>query len=437
MRVGDDRHVDADHAPDLGRVHAAGVDHDVGADRALVGDDLVHPAVLEHDLDHLRPLLDVGAAQPRAVGQRERQLAGIEVAVLRDVGGGQHAVGAHRREQLLRLPGRHDLDRQAEALRPPRLALDLLVPGLRRCQPQAAQLVPAGILAGLLGQLGVEADRVLHHLGQADGRAQLADQAGRVPRRAVGQPVLLDQDDVRPAQLGEVVEDAAAADAASDDNSSGLRAHPPDAATTGIDRSSPVGSPATVESPFSAIQRSPGLPILGGIPDGRSRPSSSTPRTEDLMNRKHLTRPAAIAVVALLVAGSLAYAAWTVNGSGTGAASADQRRQPVADARARPSDALFPGASADVATTITQLQPVPGARHGDHAGLRPGLDRVRRRRRPQRLQHQHAVVLARRRTAGRAGTSPPTTRSTSTRPTRSRWAPAPTTPVRARRSPCT
>ena len=34
------------------------------------------------------------------------------------------------------------------------------------------------------------------------------------------------------------------------------------------------------------------------------------------MNRKHLTRPAAIAVVALLVAGSLAYAAWTVNGSG-------------------------------------------------------------------------------------------------------------------------
>ena len=76
------------------------------------------------------------------------------------------------------------------------------------------------------------------------------------------------------------------------------------------------------------------------------------------MNRKHLTRPAAIAVVALLVAGSLAYAAWSVNGSGTGAASATSAVS-LSLTPGSPSDALFPGASADVATTITNSNPFP------------------------------------------------------------------------------
>ena len=40
------------------------------------------------------------------------------------------------------------------------------------------------------------------------------------------------------------------------------------------------------------------------------------------MTRTFFTRSAAITVVALLAVGALAYAAWTVNGSGSGAASA-------------------------------------------------------------------------------------------------------------------
>ena len=40
------------------------------------------------------------------------------------------------------------------------------------------------------------------------------------------------------------------------------------------------------------------------------------------MNRKRLVRLAVIAVVGLAVAGGAAYAAWTVNGSGFGTASA-------------------------------------------------------------------------------------------------------------------
>lgn len=76
------------------------------------------------------------------------------------------------------------------------------------------------------------------------------------------------------------------------------------------------------------------------------------------MNRKHLTRPAAIAVIALLVAGSLAYAAWSVNGSGTGSASAASAIN-LSLTPGSPSDSLFPGASGDVATTITNSNPFP------------------------------------------------------------------------------
>ena len=53
---------------------------------------------------------------------------------------------AHRREELLRLAARDDLHRQAERLRPRRLTAQLLVPRLRRREPQPAELVPAGSL---------------------------------------------------------------------------------------------------------------------------------------------------------------------------------------------------------------------------------------------------------------------------------------------------
>ena len=63
-------------------------------------------------------------------------------------------------------------------------------------------------------------------------------------------------------------------------------------------------------------------------------------------------------MVALLVVGSLAYAAWTVNGTGTGAASATSAVN-LSLTPGSPADALFPGASADVATTITNSNPFP------------------------------------------------------------------------------
>jgi len=125
--VGDDRHLGADHPPDLRRVHAAGVHDDVGANRALVGDHLVHAAVAKVDAGDAGALLDVGPEPAGAVGERKGELAGIEVPVERDEGGRDDAVGGHRREHRLGLGGRDELHLEAKALRPAGLALNLLV----------------------------------------------------------------------------------------------------------------------------------------------------------------------------------------------------------------------------------------------------------------------------------------------------------------------
>ena len=184
---------------------------------------------------HRRARLELRAEPARRVGERERQLARVEVAVVGDERRRDDAVGRHRREELLRLLRRHDLHRQAERLRPRRLAPQLLVPRLRRREPEAAELVPAGIVAGQLLQLGVEPDRVLHHPRQRDRRAQLADEAGAVPGRAVRQLVLLDEERVRPALLREVVEDGAADHAAADhDRPRALRNHAAEYFTFGL-----------------------------------------------------------------------------------------------------------------------------------------------------------------------------------------------------------
>ena len=226
VAVRDDRQVDADHARELGRVHAGGIDDDLALDAALIRLDGGDAAVRRLDAGDADARLDLRADAARGVGERERELARVEVAVVGDERGGEHAVGAHRREELLRLLRADDLHRQAERLRPRRLAADLLEPRLRRREPQPAELVPARVVAGQLLQLGVEPDGVLHHPRQRDRRAQLADEAGAVPGRAVRELVLLDEQRVRPPELREVVEDRAAHDAAPDhDRPRALRNH--------------------------------------------------------------------------------------------------------------------------------------------------------------------------------------------------------------------
>ena len=83
-----------------------------------------------------------------------------------------------------------------------------------RMPPHSTQ--PGGCSVCL--QPAVELDGVHVHPGQRRVGAQLADQAGGVERRAAGQLGAVDEHDVGLAELGQVVGDARAADAAADDD---------------------------------------------------------------------------------------------------------------------------------------------------------------------------------------------------------------------------
>ena len=147
------------------------------------------------DAGHARAREDARAALARALRERERELRRVEVAVGREPRGAEHAVGRHEREQLLRLVGRDQVERQAERLRPARLAAQLLHALLARGEPDAAALDPAARLA----ELPVQLDRVHHHLREIHRAPQLAHEARGVERRARRELVALHAAPRRPS----------------------------------------------------------------------------------------------------------------------------------------------------------------------------------------------------------------------------------------------
>ena len=219
MRERHHRDLDAGQASDLVRVHASGVHDDVGRDRAVVfGHDPADASAVDVDPDHPRVRADLGPAPARALRQRERQVARIEMPVRGDE---RRALNAGRIEEGEPLEGllRGDhLERQAEGVRPALLPAELLHPLVGRRQSERADLVPAGVDARLGRQAPVELGAVHHHPRERDARAQLPHEPRRVERRARRQLAAVEQQHVLPAELGQVVGDARAGDAAADDD---------------------------------------------------------------------------------------------------------------------------------------------------------------------------------------------------------------------------
>ena len=100
MRHRDHRDVHTGEAADLAREDATRVDDDLGLDLAPVGDDAGDPAALDRDRRDTRVGVDLGAAPPSALRQRESQLARVDIAVRREVRRAENPVGRHRRRTL-------------------------------------------------------------------------------------------------------------------------------------------------------------------------------------------------------------------------------------------------------------------------------------------------------------------------------------------------
>ena len=89
-------------------------------------------------------------------------------------------------------------------------------------EPQAARHLPAGGETGLGVEPLVELDRVFQHARDRGRRAQLPDEACRMPGRAGGELALLQEHDVRLMVARQMVGGRAADDAAADDDDLGM-----------------------------------------------------------------------------------------------------------------------------------------------------------------------------------------------------------------------
>ncbi len=77
-------------------------------------------------------------------------------------------------------------------------------------------------LLGLGFQVGEQVGGVLGQPGEVASRPELADQPGRVPRRATRELLAFEQHDIGAITLGEVVGNAASDDAPADDHDTGM-----------------------------------------------------------------------------------------------------------------------------------------------------------------------------------------------------------------------
>ena len=222
----DDRDLEPDHGPDPGREPAGGVDHVFGDDGALLGDDVPASVGPPDDVDDPVAEIDLGAAGARAGGHGHGAAGGIGVPVARRVGAQQHALGVQQRVQGGDLGGTDEVALRADAAQH---ALHIvepvdLVPIGRK--PDGAAAVPARGLAGLRLQPLVEPGAVKMHLGHVEAADEMRNQPGRVPGRAGCKLAFLDQDQIRPPLLGEVVEESDPHDAAADHGDARMGFHP-------------------------------------------------------------------------------------------------------------------------------------------------------------------------------------------------------------------
>ena len=228
MLAGVQRHVGAGHAADLVAPHPGAVDDHVTGDMAAVAAiirrpvDAGHAAAFAGNAGHLDTLLDERAVLPGALGQRQRDIGRIALTV----GGKPDAAGdpveVEMRIFLLDLCRAELIAGHAEGTGHGGVAGEFLQPLTGQGDRDRTDLPQAGGDAGFGLKPLVELGRIAGELGHVRTGAELTDETGGVPGGAGGELLAFKQDHVFPAELGQMVGDGAADDAAADDDDAGL-----------------------------------------------------------------------------------------------------------------------------------------------------------------------------------------------------------------------
>ena len=220
------RHGNAGQAADVARPRAAGQHRGLAGDSALIGLDGDDLACLSRP-----PRLEAGDAGvlenrytelTRRLRDRLGDVRRVDAVGLGHVKRAEDVVAAHEGIELRHLFRGHDVglstDRSEERGLPAIVGQAVFGLGQRH----GAAMLEADVLSRLRGGRGVERDAVAHHLREFEGAADDHHVARGVPSGAGGHRVALDEDDVRPSELGQAIGDRATGDAAADDHGAGL-----------------------------------------------------------------------------------------------------------------------------------------------------------------------------------------------------------------------
>ena len=212
------RHGDVGQATAFTRPNAAAVDRNFALDVArfrLHGGDSTGANI---EAGHAATLDDFRAFHLRTLGQGLAQIGRTRLPVGRQKRRANQVRDIHHRPKFLRFAWREQMHFQPKAVRRCRLPLDLGQALVVAGQAQTAVGFPAGRLAGFLLEFAVKIDAVFQQLRDAGRPAKLPDQAGGVKRRAAGQRLALEHNNVLPAKPRKVIGHTASDDTAADND---------------------------------------------------------------------------------------------------------------------------------------------------------------------------------------------------------------------------
>ena len=189
------RQIDSCHGGDARGPHPGRVDHDVGFDRASIGDDSL-------DLTFWRKLeagdarvgVDLHTHLTDDARHSGGRVVGGEMSIARQVDRAVQVLVADLRHDLDRFGRRDDFHIHTDRLRPADTALQLLELFLAGCDTQAADVVEQS-------QLAVQLDGIFAELHHSFGCGELGHHARRVGRFPAGDLPFFEQDDLLPAHL--------------------------------------------------------------------------------------------------------------------------------------------------------------------------------------------------------------------------------------------
>ena len=167
---------------------------------------------------HLDAFDDFGTVLARALGKCLGDVGGVALAVERQMHCAHHVGHIQMRIHLRDVFGGHFTDIDTKRAGQRGCAVDLFLAFLGQGHGDRTVLLHARGNAGLFLQLGVELGGILRQPCHVLTRAQLAHKASGMPGRAAGQLSAFQQNDIGPAQLGQVIGNRAAGHSAANDD---------------------------------------------------------------------------------------------------------------------------------------------------------------------------------------------------------------------------